>query len=72
MAAILSRPQCVNTLRPHLDGRHFADNIFKWIFAKKYVCILIEISLKIVPNGPIDNKSTLDNGLVPNRRQPLA
>ena len=32
MAAILSRLQCVNTLRPRQNGRHFPDDIFEWIF----------------------------------------
>ena len=34
------------------NGSHFADNIFKLIF-------LIEISLKFVPKGPINNIPTL-------------
>ena len=36
-------------------------------------CILIKISLKFVPKGPIDNKHSigLDNGLVPIRRQAI-
>ena len=32
MAAVLYRPQCVNTLRPRQHGRHFADDTFKRIF----------------------------------------
>ena len=31
MAAILSRPQFVNLLRPRQNGRHFEDGIFKLI-----------------------------------------
>ena len=31
MAAILSRPQFVNLLRPIQNGRHFEDGIFKTI-----------------------------------------
>ena len=42
------------TLRPRQNGRHFAD-IFKWIFLNKNVWIPIKISLKFVPQGPIDN-----------------
>ena len=36
-------------------------------------CILIKISLKCVPKGPINNKPSigLDNGLAPNRRQAI-
>ena len=45
----------INTLRPRQNGRHFADDIFKWIFMNKNVWIPIEISLKFVPKGPINN-----------------
>ena len=45
----------VNTLRPRQNGRHFADDILKCIFFNENVWILIEISLKFVPKGPIDN-----------------
>ena len=46
---------CVNTFRPRQNGRHFADDIFKCIFKNENVWILIEISLKFVPKGPINN-----------------
>ena len=59
MAAILSRPQWVNTLRPRQNGRHFSDDIFKWIFLNENVWILINISLKCVPMSPINNIPTL-------------
>ena len=36
-----------------------ADDIFKCIFFNENTRILIQISLKFVPNGPIDNKSAL-------------
>ena len=45
----------LNTLRPRQDGRHFADDIFKCIFLNENVWILIKISLKFVPWGPINN-----------------
>ena len=45
--------------RPGLTGRHFADDIFKCIFMNEKFCILILISLKFVPKGPIDNKPAL-------------
>ena len=48
-------PQCVNTLRPRQNGRHFPDNSFKCIFMNKNVCISIRISLRFVPKGPINN-----------------
>ena len=41
----------------------FADDIFKCIFMDEMLCISIQISLKFVPKGPIDNK---------NRRQAIA
>ena len=44
-----------NTLRPRLNGRHFADDTFKCIFLNKNVWIPIEISLTFVPKGPINN-----------------
>ena len=36
-----------------------ADDIFKCIFMNEKLRILIRISLKFVPKGPIDNKSAL-------------
>ena len=48
-------PAAVNTLRPRQNGTHFADDTFKHIFANENVRILIEISLKFVPKGPINN-----------------
>ena len=45
----------VNTLKPRPNGRHFADDIFKWIFSTKNVWIPIKISLKFFPQGPINN-----------------
>ena len=45
----------VNTLRPRQNGRHIADDIFKFIFLNEYAWIPIKISLKFVPKGPINN-----------------
>ena len=59
MAAILSRPKCVNTLRPRQNGRHFPDDIFEWIIWNENAWISINISLKFVPRGPINNIPTL-------------
>ena len=42
-----------NTLRPRQNGRHFADDMF--IFLNKNLWIPIEISLKFVPKGSINN-----------------
>ena len=58
MAMLLSR-KCaglvLNTLRPRQNERHIADDTFKRIFVNENVGILIEISLKFVPKGPINN-----------------
>ena len=48
-----------NTLRPRQKGRHFPDDIFKWIFVNESVLTSINISLKFVPRGPINNIPTL-------------
>ena len=48
-------PQLFNTLRPRQKGRHFADDIVKCIFLNENVWISINISLRFVPRGPIDN-----------------
>ena len=45
----------INTLRPRQNGRHFADDIFKCIFLDENVWIPIKISLKFLPQGPINN-----------------
>ena len=41
------------------NGRHFAGDIFKCIFVNEKSYILIKISLKSVPNGPIDDNPAL-------------
>ena len=51
--------ESVNTLRPRQNGCHFPDDIFKWIFLNENVWISINISLKFVPRGPINNIPTL-------------
>ena len=45
----------INTLRPRQNGRHFADDIFKCIFLNENTSISINISLKFVPEGRINN-----------------
>ena len=64
MSAILSRPQGVNSLRPRQIRRHFADDVFKCNFLNDNVWILIKISLKFVPKGPINNIPALDQIMV--------
>ena len=44
-----------NTLRPRHNERHFADDILKWIFLNENAWISIKISLKFVPQVPINN-----------------
>ena len=44
----------INTLRPRQDG-HFADDDFRRIFLNENGWISIDISLKFIPKGPIDN-----------------
>ena len=48
-----------NIMRHRQDGRHFQGDIFKWIFFNENCCVLIHISLKYVPKGPIDNNLAL-------------
>ena len=45
----------INTLRPRRNEQHFTDDIFKRIFFNENVWISIEISLKFVAKGPINN-----------------
>ena len=49
----------VNTSSPKQNGRHFTDDVFKYIFLNEKFGISIQTSLKFVPKGPIDNKSAL-------------
>ena len=44
-----------NTLRPRQNGRPFPDDNFRRIFLNKMYEFSIEISLKFVPNDPINN-----------------
>ena len=50
----ITLPVWFNTLRPRQNGRHFPDAIFQCIFLNENVWILIKISLKFVPKGPIN------------------
>ena len=51
----LWRQLTFNTLRPRQNGCLFADDIFKRMFLNENIWILITISLKFVPKGPINN-----------------
>ena len=49
----------INTLWPRQNGRHFAQDIFKCIFLSENVWIPINISLKFVPKGQINDAPSL-------------
>ena len=49
----------VHSSPPRQNGRYFPDDIFRWIFMNENYCILIRISLKLVPKVPIDNNPVL-------------
>ena len=59
VTTVVSGESDINTLRPRQNGRHIPDDIFKWIFLNENVLISINISLKFVPRGPINNIPTL-------------
>ena len=48
-----------NTLRPKQNGRHFTDNRLKCFFLNENAWISIKISLKFVPECPINNIAAL-------------
>ena len=47
------------TTHPGQNSRHSTDDIFKSIFMKEKFCISIQVSMKFVPKGPIDNSPAL-------------
>ena len=49
----------INLSLPGQNGHCFADNVFRCIFMNEKFFILIQISLKFVPKGPIDNEPAL-------------
>ena len=66
----VTRPQWDTTLPQHTppyshieaekwNGRHFAVDIFKCIILYENCCILIQISLKFVWKGPVNDKPAL-------------
>ena len=52
-------PNTLTHIPPAQDGQRFADDIFICIFVKEKICILVKISLKFLPSGPIDKNPTL-------------
>ena len=55
----LSNHHTIKSSTPGQNGHHFTDNIFRSIFWNEKFCLLINMSLKFVPKGPIDNKPAL-------------
>ena len=47
--------RALSTLRPEYNGRRLADDIFKSIFFKECFSVLIQNSLKFVPEDPVCN-----------------
>ena len=45
----------MNTLRPRRNGRHLSDGILKCIFLNENMQTLLNISLKFVPNGLLND-----------------
>ena len=60
-----------NIWRPEQNGWYVVDNILKCILLKENVYISIQILLKFVPEGPIDNSICSSNGLSPNNQQAI-
>ena len=54
-SVVIMLSNAVNSLRPRQSRRHFADDIFKCISLIETVWIPIQMSLKYVPRGPINN-----------------
>ena len=56
------------------NGRHFANDIFKWIFMSEEFCVFIQFLLTFVPKGPMTNESVLVRVMAwchyPNQRRP--
>ena len=50
---------CLNSSPLGQNGRHFADESFRWVFMNEKFCILIRISLKVIPKGPIEDNPAL-------------
>ena len=53
------RTSLIYLISPERNGCHFADDIFKYIFMNEIFCISLQISLKFVPESPINHKSAL-------------
>ena len=49
----------LNKLRPRQNGRHFANDILQYIMLNEKYPLSIEIILRFVPRGIIDNRAVL-------------
>ena len=58
-AYFLTITSAINSSPPGQNGRHFANDILKYIFMNEMFRIAIRILLNIVPKGPNDNTSAL-------------
>ena len=56
---IMTKESHLDILRVWQNGRLIADDSFKLVFLYENCFILIQISLKCVPNGPMNTESTL-------------
>ena len=50
----------INSSPPGQNGRLYTDNIFRCFFVHRKFCIWLQISLKFVPKGPMNNISGAD------------
>ena len=61
----------INSSPPGQNGCLFTDDhIFRCIFVNEKICILIKISLKFVPKGPIENNPALVSIMAWRRTRP--
>ena len=62
--------ECLNSSLPRHNGRHFADDIFKWIFMYEKFYILFKFHRSLFLRAIWQYGSTgSGNGLTPNRQQ---
>ena len=57
--SVISMGININLYTPRQKGRHFADDIFKYIFVNEKILYLIKILPNFVPKGPIYNNPVL-------------
>ena len=68
LSQLTMRRRSINTLIPRQNGRHFPDDIFKYIISHENVQISHKSSLQIVPEVRIDVISALVQIMVWRRR----